>query len=49
MIATCVRSLPDEGCGLLLGTFEGDNARVHDVVASENVAHSAKFTRSTPK
>jgi proteasome lid subunit RPN8/RPN11 len=39
MIATCVRALPDEGCGLLLGTTDGV---VTDVMASENVAHSAK-------
>ena len=39
MIATCVRALPDEGCGLLLGTTDGV---VTDVLASENVAHSAK-------
>ncbi|HEY5092287.1 MAG TPA: M67 family metallopeptidase [Acidimicrobiales bacterium] len=39
MIATCVRALPDEGCGLLLGTPDGV---VSEVLASENVAHSAK-------
>jgi proteasome lid subunit RPN8/RPN11 len=39
MIATCVRALPDEGCGLLLGTPDGV---VTEVMASENVAHSAK-------
>ncbi len=40
MIATCVRALPDEGCGLLLGTREGV---VTEVLASENVAHSARI------
>ena len=39
MIAACVRALPDEGCGLLLGTPEGV---VSEVMVSENVAHSAK-------
>ncbi len=39
MIATCVRALPDEGCGLLLGTPDGV---VREVMASENLAHSAK-------
>jgi proteasome lid subunit RPN8/RPN11 len=39
MIATCVRALPDEGCGLLLGTPDGV---VGAVMASDNVAHSAK-------
>jgi proteasome lid subunit RPN8/RPN11 len=39
MIATCVRALPDEGCGLLLGTPDGV---VSEVMASVNVAHSAK-------
>ncbi|MGC8511200.1 MAG: Mov34/MPN/PAD-1 family protein [Acidimicrobiales bacterium] len=38
MIATCVRALPDEGCGLLIGRGE----RVEDVVASPNVAASAR-------
>jgi proteasome lid subunit RPN8/RPN11 len=39
MLATCIRALPNEGCGLLLGTGEGI---VHEVVASPNVADSAK-------
>jgi proteasome lid subunit RPN8/RPN11 len=46
MIATCVRALPDEGCGLLLGTSSGEVARV---VASPNVAHSAKIYEIEPK
>jgi [CysO sulfur-carrier protein]-S-L-cysteine hydrolase len=40
MVATCVRALPDEGCGLLLGTPDGV---VVDVLASANVAQSAKL------
>ena len=39
IIATCIRALPNEGCGLLLGTSDGV---VSDVVASANVAESAK-------
>ena len=39
MVATCIRALPDEGCGLLLGTPDGV---VLEVVPSENVAHSAR-------
>ena len=39
MIATCVRALPDEGCGLLVGNDD----RVVDVVASRNVAASARI------
>lgn len=42
MVATCIRALPDEGCGLLLGTSDGPDATVSEVVPSENVAHSAK-------
>ena len=42
IVATCIRALPDEGCGLLLGSSSGLDATVHEVVASENVAHSAK-------
>lgn len=39
MVATCVRALPNEGCGLILGTADGV---VVDVVASPNVADSAR-------
>jgi proteasome lid subunit RPN8/RPN11 len=39
MIATCVRALPNEGCGLLVGRGE----RVQDVVPSPNVAASARI------
>lgn len=40
MVATCIRALPDEGCGLLLGSPDGV---VVDVIASDNVAQSAKL------
>lgn len=40
MIATCVRALPNEGCGLLIGHADGT---VTDVVVSPNVAHSARL------
>jgi proteasome lid subunit RPN8/RPN11 len=39
LIATCIRALPNEGCGLLLGTPDGV---VREVVASPNVADSAR-------
>ena len=39
MVATCIRALPNEGCGLLLGTLQGV---VLEVVPSENAAHSAR-------
>jgi proteasome lid subunit RPN8/RPN11 len=39
MVATCIRALPNEGCGLLLGSPDGV---VSEVVASVNVADSAK-------
>ncbi len=39
MVAACLRALPNEGCGLLLGTSEGV---VASVVVSPNVANSAK-------
>ena len=38
IVATCIRALPNEGCGLLLGTSDGT---VTDVLASPNVADSA--------
>ncbi len=46
MVATCIRALPDEGCGLLLGTTDGV---VADVVPSANVAASAKVYEIDPK
>ena len=46
MIATCIRALPDEGCGLLLGTPSGE---VRKVVPSPNIAHSAKVYEIDPK
>jgi len=39
MVATCIRALPNEGCGLLIGRGDGF---VSGVVASPNVADSAK-------
>ncbi len=42
MIATCIRALPDEGCGLLVGHAEGSEATVTEVIASPNVAASAR-------
>ena len=38
-MATCIRALPNEGCGLLLGTPDGT---VTEVLASANMADSAK-------
>lgn len=46
LIATCIRALPDEGCGLLLGTLDG---MVVDVVPSPNVAASAKVYEIDPR
>lgn len=46
VVATCVRALPNEGCGLLLGS---DDGVVSDVVASPNVADSAKLYVIDPK
>lgn len=40
IVATCIRALPNEGCGLLLGTPEGT---VTEVLSSPNVADSAKL------
>jgi len=40
MVATCIRALPNEGCGLLLGPSDGT---VTEVMASPNVADSAKL------
>jgi [CysO sulfur-carrier protein]-S-L-cysteine hydrolase len=39
VMATCIRALPNEGCGLLLGSADGT---VTEVLASVNVADSAK-------
>ena len=45
MVAACIRALPNEGCGLLLGTLEG---LVHEVVPSPNIADSAKVYEIDP-
>jgi proteasome lid subunit RPN8/RPN11 len=45
MLAACIRALPNEGCGLLLGTAEG---LVHEVIASPNIADSAKVYEIEP-
>ncbi len=45
MLATCIRALPNEGCGLLVGTLEG---LVRDVIASPNMADSAKVYEIDP-
>jgi [CysO sulfur-carrier protein]-S-L-cysteine hydrolase len=44
MVATCIRALPNEGCGLLLGRGE----HVAEVVASPNVADSARVYEIDP-
>lgn len=46
MVATCIRALPNEGCGLLLGTPEGV---VREVIDSANVADSARIYEIDPK
>lgn len=45
MLAACIRALPNEGCGLLLGTGEGV---VHEVIPSPNIADSAKVYEIDP-
>jgi proteasome lid subunit RPN8/RPN11 len=45
IIATCIRALPNEGCGLLLGSADGV---VVNVLASANVADSAKIYEIDP-
>ncbi len=45
IVATCIRALPNEGCGLLLGSLDGV---VSDVIASRNVADSAKLYEIDP-
>jgi len=45
VVATCIRALPNEGCGLLLGT---DDGTVTDVLPSVNIADSAKLYEVDP-
>ena len=47
MVAHCLRGLPDEACGLLIGSLE--EARVERLNLSENLAHSAKVYTLDPK
>lgn len=42
MIATCIRALPDEGCGLIVGRVDQSGSTVTEVVPSPNVAASAR-------
>ena len=46
IVAWCIRALPDEGCGLLLGDVTG---RVSEVIGSVNVAHSARVYEIDPQ
>jgi [CysO sulfur-carrier protein]-S-L-cysteine hydrolase len=45
ILAACIRALPNEGCGLLLGASDGV---VAEVVVSDNVADSAKVYEVDP-
>ncbi|MEI6701361.1 MAG: M67 family metallopeptidase [Actinomycetota bacterium] len=47
LIAHCIRSLPEEGCGLLIGDYE--TGVVARVVSAENIAHSAMIYTVDPK
>lgn len=47
MVAHCLRSLPYEGCGLLVG--ELDTGRVVEVVPTANVALSARLYSVDPR
>jgi len=42
LVATSIRALPNEGCGLLLGLRDQNGGVVTEVVPSHNVADSAK-------
>ena len=46
MIAHVIRALPHEGCGLLLGAFDGP---ISEVVPSTNLAESARVYEIDPK
>lgn len=46
IIAACIRALPHEGCGLLLGTASGV---VSEVVLSDNIAQSARVYEIDPR
>ena len=46
MVAHCIRNLPNEGCGLVVGSDDGVISRI---VVSENVAASAKVYEIEPK
>ncbi len=48
VIAACIRALPDEGCGLLVGRINGADATVVEVVGSRNVASSARIYEVDP-
>jgi proteasome lid subunit RPN8/RPN11 len=46
IVAACVRHLPDEGCGVLIGSADGV---VADVLVAMNVAASARVYEIDPR
>lgn len=49
MIAHALRSLPDEACGLLVGTFDGDAATIVRFEPCRNAAASARVYTIDPR
>jgi proteasome lid subunit RPN8/RPN11 len=47
MVAHCLRGLPDEACGLLVGSYGGDEAT--HLFVTDNAAASAMIYRIDPK
>ena len=47
MVAHCLTGLPDEACGLLVGSYEGDEAT--HLFPTDNVARSAMVYEIDPK
>ena len=47
MVAHCLAGLPDEACGLLVGSYEGDEAT--HLFPTDNVARSAMVYEIDPK
>jgi proteasome lid subunit RPN8/RPN11 len=47
MVAHCIKGLPDEACGLLVGAYEGDEAT--HIFLTKNAAASAMVYEIDPK
>jgi proteasome lid subunit RPN8/RPN11 len=49
LIAHCLAALPDEGCGLLIGSRDGASARIEEAIPARNVLASPRRYEIAPE